>query len=69
MRRLVDAGTRAIEVSLSTPDALSVVRWMRRDVAGDDVHIGVGTVLSPEQVDQAAEADSSAPDDVRKPVG
>jgi 2-dehydro-3-deoxyphosphogluconate aldolase/(4S)-4-hydroxy-2-oxoglutarate aldolase len=54
--RLVDAGTRAIEVSLSTPDALSVVRWMRRDVAGDDVHIGVGTVLSPEQVDQAAEA-------------
>jgi 2-dehydro-3-deoxyphosphogluconate aldolase/(4S)-4-hydroxy-2-oxoglutarate aldolase len=56
VRRLVDAGTRAIEVSLSTPDALSVVRWMRRDVAGDDVHIGVGTVLSPEQVDQAAEA-------------
>jgi 2-dehydro-3-deoxyphosphogluconate aldolase/(4S)-4-hydroxy-2-oxoglutarate aldolase len=56
VRRHVDAGTRAIEVSLSTPDALSVVRWMRRDIAGDDVHIGVGTVLSPEQVDQAAEA-------------
>jgi 2-dehydro-3-deoxyphosphogluconate aldolase/(4S)-4-hydroxy-2-oxoglutarate aldolase len=56
VRRLAAAGVRAIEVSLSTPDALSVVRWMRRDVAGDDVHIGVGTVLSPEQVDQAAEA-------------
>jgi 2-dehydro-3-deoxyphosphogluconate aldolase/(4S)-4-hydroxy-2-oxoglutarate aldolase len=56
VRRLVDAGTRAIEVSLSTPAALSVVEWMSRDIAGGDVHVGVGTVLSADQVDRAAEA-------------
>lgn len=56
VRRLADAGVRAIEVSLSTPDAWSVVSWMRRDIAGDEVHIGVGTVLSADQADRSAEA-------------
>lgn len=55
-QRLVEAGIRAIEVSMSTPDALSVVQWLAEDVAGDEVYVGVGTVLRAEQVDRSADA-------------
>lgn len=55
-QRLLDAGIRAVEVSMSTPDALSVVEWLRERIPGDDVHVGAGTVLRADQVDRAADA-------------
>lgn len=55
-RRLIDGGARVIEVSLGTPDAMEVVRWMVDEFAGDGVHCGLGTVLTPEQVAAAADA-------------
>lgn len=54
--RLVDAGARVIEVSLGTPDALDVVRWMVGEFAGRDVHFGVGTVRTVADVDAGADA-------------
>lgn len=55
-QRLLDAGIRAVEVSMSTPDALSVVEWLRERIPGDNVHVGAGTVLRADQVDRAADA-------------
>jgi 2-dehydro-3-deoxyphosphogluconate aldolase/(4S)-4-hydroxy-2-oxoglutarate aldolase len=54
--RLVDAGARVIEVSLGTPGALDVVRWMVGEFAGRDVHFGVGTVRTVADVDAGADA-------------
>jgi 2-dehydro-3-deoxyphosphogluconate aldolase/(4S)-4-hydroxy-2-oxoglutarate aldolase len=53
--RLVKAGAQAIEVSLGTPDALDVVRWMVDEFAGHGVQCGVGTVLTVDQVHAAAD--------------
>lgn len=53
--RLVNAGAQAIEVSLGTPDALDVVRWMVDKFAGRAVQCGVGTVLAVDQVHTAAD--------------
>lgn len=49
---LVDEGVAALEVSLTSADALSVLRRVAAG-AGPDVAIGAGTVLSPEDVDAA----------------
>jgi 2-dehydro-3-deoxyphosphogluconate aldolase/(4S)-4-hydroxy-2-oxoglutarate aldolase len=52
---LLHAGLRAVEVSLVTPGALEVIS----DLAGTGhpgAHIGVGTVLRPRQVADAARA-------------
>jgi 2-dehydro-3-deoxyphosphogluconate aldolase/(4S)-4-hydroxy-2-oxoglutarate aldolase len=46
---LVDAGLRAVEVSLVTPQALEVVRAAATD-APDGTLIGVGTVLTVEEL-------------------
>jgi 2-dehydro-3-deoxyphosphogluconate aldolase / (4S)-4-hydroxy-2-oxoglutarate aldolase len=51
--RLIDAGIRAVEVSLSTPQALDAVERLARRHAGD-VTIGAGTVLDPVDVGRAA---------------
>jgi len=48
------AGHRAVEILLRTPRALDAVRAARR--AHPDLLIGAGTVLTPDQVDQAVEA-------------
>ncbi|KRC62587.1 hypothetical protein ASE14_01795 [Agromyces sp. Root81] len=52
---LIEAGLRAIEVSLVTPDALNVVRDAAAE-APSGVAIGVGTVLTSAEVAAAAEA-------------
>lgn len=56
--RLIDAGVRAIEVSLSTPRALDVARWMA-GVKDECLHFGVGTVLTARDVEEAADAGAS----------
>ena len=57
--RLVAAGVRAIEVSLSTPGALDVARWMAEGLSGEGLHFGVGTVLTARDVEDAASAGAS----------
>lgn len=52
---LARAGIAVIEVSLTTPEAPSVLS-RARDVLGDDVLLGAGTVLSRRDAEQAVEA-------------
>ena len=53
-RALVAGGIRAIEVTLRTPAALDAVRAIASEVEG--AVVGVGTVLDPQQLDQALRA-------------
>jgi 2-dehydro-3-deoxyphosphogluconate aldolase/(4S)-4-hydroxy-2-oxoglutarate aldolase len=43
-RALVDGGVRAVEITLTVPDALTVVRQVRQAL-GDRILLGAGTVL------------------------
>lgn len=51
---LLVGGVDVVELTLRTPAALDAVRNIRRDVP--DMLVGLGTVLTPEQVDQARDA-------------
>src|SRR5947209_442476 len=46
-RALADGGVGVVEITLSVPDALDVLRQVRRAL-GDRVLLGAGTVLDPE---------------------
>ena len=46
-RALADGGVTVVEITLTVPDALEVVRQVRRAL-GDRVLLGAGTVLDPE---------------------
>ena len=50
---MVDAGIRAIEITLTTPGALSIVEKLS---ANKDLIVGVGTVVSKRDVKDAAKA-------------
>lgn len=52
---LVDAGFRAIEVPLNSPDAYASIKKLS-EVFGKNTLIGAGTVLQPDKVDQVASA-------------
>ena len=52
---LVEAGVAALEFTLTTANVLEAIA-AARDEAGDRAVVGAGTVLSVEQVEQAAEA-------------
>jgi len=52
---LAGAGLRSVEITLNTPGALAALR-AARDMLGDDVEVGAGTVRTPGQVDAAADA-------------
>jgi len=54
---LLSGGVEAIELTLRTPAALAAVRQIRHSLP--EVLVGVGTVLTPEQVDAVAEAGAS----------
>ncbi|MBM9464423.1 bifunctional 4-hydroxy-2-oxoglutarate aldolase/2-dehydro-3-deoxy-phosphogluconate aldolase [Aeromicrobium sp. YIM 150415] len=51
---LAEEGVRLFEVSLTSADALRVLREVRAAV-GDDIELGAGTVLTAEQADTALE--------------
>ncbi len=55
---LVGAGVRAIELTTNTPRWREGTAWTARRF-GDGVSVGVGTVLEPEQVDEAADLGAS----------
>lgn len=55
---LVEGGVLGIEVTFTTPEAPQVIRDLGSEY-GDDILLGAGTVITPEQVDQAAEAGST----------
>lgn len=47
VRALADGGVLAAEVTFTVPDALDVIREVRREL-GDTIALGAGTVLDPE---------------------
>ena len=53
-RALLDGGVRGLELTLRTPAALEAVKWIRAEVP--EMMVGVGTILSPQQAEQAMEA-------------
>jgi 2-dehydro-3-deoxyphosphogluconate aldolase / (4S)-4-hydroxy-2-oxoglutarate aldolase len=53
-RALVAGGLPAIEVTLRTPKALEAISAIRDEVEG--AFVGAGTILTPEQIDQACKA-------------
>jgi len=53
-RALYDGGVRVLELTLRTPAALEALRIVVREVP--DMITGAGTVLTPEQLEQAADA-------------
>lgn len=50
-----DGGVTAIEITMTTPNALHVIEAMAREMA-DTVQVGVGSVLTPEVTRQAIDA-------------
>ncbi|HEV7907717.1 MAG TPA: bifunctional 4-hydroxy-2-oxoglutarate aldolase/2-dehydro-3-deoxy-phosphogluconate aldolase [Pseudonocardiaceae bacterium] len=50
---LIDAGVRCLEIPLPTPGSLEAVRELG---SSSDVLVGVGTVMSPEEVVRSADA-------------
>src|SRR5436305_11079752 len=47
VKALADGGVTAAEITFTVPDAIDVIRQVRREV-GDAVVLGAGTVLDPE---------------------
>ncbi|HWE47198.1 MAG TPA: 2-dehydro-3-deoxy-6-phosphogalactonate aldolase, partial [Caulobacteraceae bacterium] len=54
-RAIHDAGVRIIETPMNSPQPLDSLRRIKAEF-GDEMIVGVGTVLKPEIVDQAADA-------------
>jgi len=54
-RALYEGGLKVLEITLRTPVALDAVKAMRKDLPEDAV-IGVGTVVTPEDLQQALDA-------------
>jgi 2-dehydro-3-deoxyphosphogluconate aldolase / (4S)-4-hydroxy-2-oxoglutarate aldolase len=52
---LAEAGVRLLEVSLTTPDAFSVIARARTELGGG-AHVGAGTVITAEDAHRAADA-------------
>src|ERR671912_2622495 len=47
VRALAEGGVTAAEITFTVPDAIEVIRQVRREM-GDAVVLGAGTVLDPE---------------------
>jgi 2-dehydro-3-deoxyphosphogluconate aldolase/(4S)-4-hydroxy-2-oxoglutarate aldolase len=47
VRALADGGVSVVEITMSVPDALDVIRHVRREL-GERVLLGAGTILDPE---------------------
>lgn len=55
-RAAIEGGVRALEVTLSVPDALSVIGTLSREFAGDGIAIGAGTVLDAQSAFNCVQA-------------
>ena len=55
---LIEGGVLGIEVTFTTPEAALVIRDLNEEY-GDDILLGAGTVITCEQMEQAAEAGST----------
>ncbi|NQU40579.1 MAG: 2-dehydro-3-deoxy-6-phosphogalactonate aldolase [Lentisphaerae bacterium] len=55
-KAIAAGGVRFIEVTLNSPKPLESIARAAKEFSGSGVHIGAGTVLSPEEVDAVAEA-------------
>jgi len=55
IRAVVEGGIRAVEVTFTVPGAPGVIRRVRHEL-GDSVLLGAGTVLNPEQAEDAVDA-------------
>ncbi len=55
-KALVAGGLRFIEITLNSKNAVESISKAAEALAPQGIHIGAGTVLSPEQVDHVAEA-------------
>ncbi len=55
---LIEGGVSGIEITFTTPEAPQVIQDLDEQY-GDDILLGAGTVITREQVDQAAEAGST----------
>ena len=53
---LVKAGIHLMEVPLNRPGALEAIHLLAEHFRNTDIHVGAGTVLTPEQVDSVAGA-------------
>jgi 2-dehydro-3-deoxyphosphogluconate aldolase/(4S)-4-hydroxy-2-oxoglutarate aldolase len=55
IRAVVEGGFRAVEITFSVPGAPGVIRRVAREL-GDSVLLGAGTVLTPEEAEDAVDA-------------
>lgn len=58
-RAAIAGGFRALEITLSVPDALGVIRTLTNEYAGQGIAIGAGTVLDPEAAFASIQAGAS----------
>ena len=71
IKAVVEGGLKAVEVTFSVPGAPSVIREVKR-VLGDQVILGAGTVLNPEDAEDAVDAGATylvAPNTDEKVIG
>src|SRR5204862_6506977 len=71
IRAVVEGGIRAVEITFTVPGAPSVIRRVARDL-GDSVLLGAGTVLTPEEAEDAVDAGAKyliAPNTDEKVIG
>jgi len=55
IRAVVEGGLRAVEITFTVPGAPSVIREIRKEM-GNEILLGAGTVLKPEDAEDAADA-------------
>ena len=55
IRAVLEGGMRAVEVTFTTPGAPAIIRRVKHEF-GDSVLLGAGTVLTPEQAEDAVDA-------------
>jgi 2-dehydro-3-deoxyphosphogalactonate aldolase len=51
---LADNGIKFAEVTMNSPEALKSIKSAAECFKGDELHVGAGTVLTPEQVEEIA---------------
>ncbi len=54
----IAGGIRALEIPLAVPDALSVIKQLSREYAGDEIVVGAGTVLDAQSAFACIQAGS-----------